>query len=256
MAQTVNFDRPGPQILGNTPLSLGATASSGLVVKYSSGSKAVCTVSGTTLTLVAAGTCRITASQAGNRIYAAAAPVSRSFSVAAAPVVLTAQTITFTQPASQTMGVTPAALSAASSSGLTVALSSGSTGVCTVSGTTLTLVSSGTCTITASQAGNTTYAAATPVSRSFSVAPSAIAAVSAANGKLLYYKAAGPSNWACSSCHAAPALGISKVLRGANSASTILNAINGNVGGMGNFRNVYTSSQLNDIAAYLANPKL
>jgi hypothetical protein len=41
--------------------------------------------------------------------------------------------------------------------------------VCTVSGTTATFLAAGTCTITASQAGNSTYAAATPVSQSFTV---------------------------------------------------------------------------------------
>jgi hypothetical protein len=40
---------------------------------------------------------------------------------------------------------------------------------CTVSGTSATLVSSGTCIIQASQPGNATYAAATPVPQSFSV---------------------------------------------------------------------------------------
>jgi len=42
----------------------------------------VCTVSGTTLTLVAAGTCAIDASQAGNATYAAAPTVTASFTVA------------------------------------------------------------------------------------------------------------------------------------------------------------------------------
>jgi hypothetical protein len=41
--------------------------------------------------------------------------------------------------------------------------------VCTVSGTTVTLVATGTCTVQATQAGNTNYAAATPVNRSFTV---------------------------------------------------------------------------------------
>jgi hypothetical protein len=42
--------------------------------------------------------------------------------------------------------------------------------VCTVSGTTATLVAPGTCTIQATQTGSVDYAAATPVSQSFTVA--------------------------------------------------------------------------------------
>jgi D-mannonate dehydratase len=49
-------------------------------------------------------------------------------------------------------------------------------------------------------------------------------------------------------------LNVSKVLKGANSANTILNAINSNVGGMGLLKGAYTTSQLNDMAAYLATP--
>jgi hypothetical protein len=41
----------------------------------------VCTVSGTTVTLVSDGTCTITATQAGNANFSAATPVSQSFNV-------------------------------------------------------------------------------------------------------------------------------------------------------------------------------
>ena len=55
-----------------------ASASSGLSVSFASLTTGVCTVSGATATMIAAGTCTIQASQAGNGVYAAAAPVSRS----------------------------------------------------------------------------------------------------------------------------------------------------------------------------------
>src|ERR1019366_5355094 len=61
------------------------------------------------------------------------------------------------------------AVSATASSGLAVSFNSQTTLVCTVSGATVTLVSVGTCTIQATQAGNTNYAAATPVNQSFQV---------------------------------------------------------------------------------------
>jgi hypothetical protein len=50
-------------------------------VSFASTTSAVCTVSGSTVTLVKAGTCTIKATQAGNADYDAAAPVTQSFRV-------------------------------------------------------------------------------------------------------------------------------------------------------------------------------
>ena len=60
-----------------------ATASSGLAVAFSAaGSSAgVCTVSGSTVSLVGSGTCTINANQAGNASYLAAPQVQQSFAV-------------------------------------------------------------------------------------------------------------------------------------------------------------------------------
>ena len=172
IAQTISFASPGNQTLGTAPAALVATATSGLAVSFASATSGVCTVSGTTLTLVAVGTCTITANQAGNATYAAATAVSISFAVAAAP--LTAQTISFASPGNQTLGTAPAALVATATSGLPVSFASATPGVCTVSGSTLVLVAAGTCTIDASQAGNATFAAAATVSRSVTVAPAPV----------------------------------------------------------------------------------
>jgi hypothetical protein len=84
--QTITFPDPGTQVLGTvakpTTVTLQATATSGLPVSYATTTTTVCTVSGKVATMVAAGTCTITATQAGdNKNYAAAAPVSVSFTV-------------------------------------------------------------------------------------------------------------------------------------------------------------------------------
>src|SRR3569623_1558890 len=80
-----------------------------------------------------------------------------------------AQTITFATPGAQNFGTTPT-LTATSASGLPVSFTSSTTGVCTVtSGGALTFVTTGTCTIDADQGGNSSYLAASTVSRSFSV---------------------------------------------------------------------------------------
>jgi hypothetical protein len=114
--------------------------------------------------MVAGGTCTIQATQAGNATYAAATPVSRSFTVTKV-----SQTINFGALPNQPFGSAPFTVSATATSGLTVSFSSQTTRVCTVAGTAVTLIAGGTCTIQATQAGNATYAAATSVSRSFTV---------------------------------------------------------------------------------------
>jgi hypothetical protein len=79
-SQTITFGALSSQPYG-TPVTISATASSGLAVVFYSLTPHVCTVSGTTVTLVAVGTCTIEATQAGNVDYAAATPVSQSFHV-------------------------------------------------------------------------------------------------------------------------------------------------------------------------------
>jgi len=80
-----------------------------------------------------------------------------------------AQTITFNPLPNVTYGVAPITLTATASSGLSVSYAV--TGPATVSGSTLTIIGTGLVTVTASQAGNANYAAATPVSQSFTVLP-------------------------------------------------------------------------------------
>jgi len=116
------------------------------------------------VTMVTVGTCTIQATQAGNTNYAAATPVSRSFTISKV-----SQTIAFGTLSNRAYSPTPFNVSATASSGLPVSFASTTTAVCTVSGSAVTMVTVGTCTIQASQAGNATYAAATPVSRSFTV---------------------------------------------------------------------------------------
>jgi hypothetical protein len=83
--QAITFASPGFQALGTAPVSLAASADSGLAVSLSSGSPDVCTVNGATLTLVASGQCTITATQPGDSNYDAAAPATVVFPVGDAP---------------------------------------------------------------------------------------------------------------------------------------------------------------------------
>jgi hypothetical protein len=70
--------------LGSDPLTLAATADSGLPVSYTSLTTGVCTVSGTTVNLLTTGTCTIAADQIGNGSFTAATTVSQSFTITAA----------------------------------------------------------------------------------------------------------------------------------------------------------------------------
>jgi fibronectin type 3 domain-containing protein len=148
-----------------TSLALTATASSGLTVSYASSTPSVCTVSGSTASLLAGGTCTLTASQSGGGTYAAASSVKLSFTV------LQAQTITFNAIATQHVG-TPLNLTgyATASSGLAITWTYVNNGNCTISGTTVTFLNSGACGIIANQAGNANYAAAPSVGQVVQVA--------------------------------------------------------------------------------------
>jgi putative cell wall-binding protein len=172
-SQTISFTGPATSQLNASPVTVAATASSGLSVAFTSATAPVCTVAGTSVTLVAVGTCTIDANQAGTSNYTAATQVVQSFTVT-----LNAQTITFAQPASVQLTAATDTIAATATSGLTVAFTSSTTGVCTVSGTTVSLVATGTCTINADQAGNGTFAVAPTVARSFQVTGSTAQTIS------------------------------------------------------------------------------
>ena len=169
--QTVSFVSPGNQTLGTAPAALMATASSGLPVTFSSNTSGVCTVTGNTLTLLAAGTCTVSAAQAGNANFAPAAEVANTVTIAAMP--LLPQTISFAALGAQTLGAAASTLAATSTSNLPVSFASTTPATCTVSDSTLTLVGVGSCTVVASQAGNSAFAGAANVTNSFSVAATA-----------------------------------------------------------------------------------
>ncbi len=87
-SQTISFPALPAMTLGDPDFALTATASSGLPVTYQSDNLAVATISGSTLTIVGAGTANITAFQTGNNGYKAAAPVIQPLKVNPAPDVI------------------------------------------------------------------------------------------------------------------------------------------------------------------------
>ena len=173
-SQTITF---GAQSTPRTFIASGTFAvspvatggASGNTVTYSSLTISICTVSSTTVTMVAAGTCTIAANQAGNTNYLAAAQATQSVVISQA-----SQTITFgvqTSPLIFSNGgsfaISPLATGGASSS--PVVYSSTTTGVCTVNGTTVAMVSAGVCTLAANQAGDTNFSAALQVTQDVTI---------------------------------------------------------------------------------------
>ena len=163
--QTILFEPLLAKSVSDPPFNLTGTATSGLAVSYVSSNTAVATVSGVTVTLLSAGTSTITASQAGNANYNAAANVDQTLTVNTK----LSQSITFAALPAKTFGDAAFALSATATSTLAVSYASSNTAVATVSGSTVTIVGGGTATITASQAGNANYNAATNVGQTLTV---------------------------------------------------------------------------------------
>jgi alpha-tubulin suppressor-like RCC1 family protein len=84
LSQTITFAALPNRTIGDPPFNVSATASSGLAVVFSTLTSATCTVSGSTVTLLAEGTCTIAADQPGDATYLAAPRVARSFQIGAA----------------------------------------------------------------------------------------------------------------------------------------------------------------------------
>jgi uncharacterized protein len=165
-AQTISFAPLADRPLGAGAFTLGASASSGLTVQFSSLTASICSVSVTTVTLLGTGLCTIAADQPGNAAFAPAPRVTRSFTITQG---LLPQSIGFDPLPAISLGAAPFALTAAATSGLPVAFATLSPGSCAVSGNTVTLLAAGTCAIEARQPGDTVYAAAAPVQRSFDI---------------------------------------------------------------------------------------
>jgi hypothetical protein len=158
--QTITFKYPGGGMLLDAPVTLSATATSGLPVSFKSTTLDYCTVSGDKLTLVKEGECRVVASQAGGKTndgtqWVPADEVSQLFNV-----LKHTQEIAFAPPdyvlSTATSSVT---LSAMAESKLPVTFKADTPANCSITGDQLKLLGKGTCAVTATQAGDANWAA-------------------------------------------------------------------------------------------------
>lgn len=163
LIQSISFPELPVMTYGNAPITLNATASSGLPVSYTSSNTTVGLISGTTLTANSTGTSLIMAQQIGNGTYAPARYI-RTLTVNKAN-----QTITFPALPSKAFGDADFNPGATSSSGLAVTYSSDNPSVATISGVNIRITGAGTATITASQEGNNLYNPANNVTSALTV---------------------------------------------------------------------------------------
>ena len=149
---------PVTKTYGDVPYSAATSATSGLVVTYSSSDPLVASVaSNGIVTILKAGTTTITASQSGNANYSAASDVSQALTVNKA-----AQSITFASTATKVLNAAdynPGATSATSGVNA-ITYESSDLSVASIVAGNIHIVGLGETTITASQAASTNYNAA------------------------------------------------------------------------------------------------
>ena len=114
----------------------------------------VCSVSGTTVTMLSVGTCTVAANQAGNTNYSAAPQVTQSITInqATQTISLSASPTTIANGGTSTLTLTDGPG--------TGAVTYGVTGPCTFVFPTLTATGAGSCVVTATKAADTNYASA------------------------------------------------------------------------------------------------
>ncbi len=92
-SQTITFNSLTTKSYGDATFDLTATSDSGLPVSYVSSDTSVATISGTTVTIVGAGTTTITASQAGDATYTPAIDVAQDLTVSKRNIEITANAV-------------------------------------------------------------------------------------------------------------------------------------------------------------------
>lgn len=169
--QVISFGTLPNRSTASAPISLAATATSGLPVTFVLISGPA-ELSGNTLTLTGdVGTVTVEARQLGNVDWNAATPVQQSFEATDTPPVTLAQFISFPKPpATFFLSQSPITLYATASSGLPVELIVISGPATLSSPSQLTFTGTGRVTVRATQPGGSGFLAAAPITHTFTVA--------------------------------------------------------------------------------------
>jgi len=196
LSQSITFASIPTKSAGSGPFSVAPSSTSNLTVTLSSSNTAVATVSGFSISPITGGTTTISATQAGDVNYLAAATVTQVLTAvtvpiaqtiafaplsprrvaslkdvyAAASLIATSTSLSFADSTSVAQANARSngsfALVATASSGLPVTYTSTVSGVATIVGNICTPVTPGVTSIVAAQAGNGSYAAASTVTQS------------------------------------------------------------------------------------------
>ncbi|MBQ9076701.1 MAG: Ig-like domain-containing protein, partial [Muribaculaceae bacterium] len=154
--QNITFNELPTCTYGDPAIELGAYTNSSSSVRYESSDTEVATVSGSTLTIVGAGSCYITAYAGSDDNYYEGTPVQRQLIVNKAD-----QTIEFPAIADKVYGDMPFTLSAVSSRNLPITYTSSDPSRISITGATATINGAGSVTVTATQEGTRNYNGAT-----------------------------------------------------------------------------------------------
>uniref|UniRef100_UPI0021C9FA43 T9SS type B sorting domain-containing protein n=1 Tax=Parapedobacter soli TaxID=416955 RepID=UPI0021C9FA43 len=157
--RTLDFPALPEKTYGDADFDVGAEASTGETVSYTSSNPDVAEVTADgEIAIIGAGETTITATVPENANYSSRPEVSRSLTVRKAR-----QTITLDGPAEVNRDAGNIELTAFSTSGLPVVLNADNNEVATLEGTTLSILRLGRVTITATQDGDANHEAAEPV---------------------------------------------------------------------------------------------
>ncbi len=165
--QVITFADIGDQVVSTGSLDLDAYSNSGLPITYSSSDTTILGIQGSKATILQSGSVTITATQAGDNHYSAAADKTSSFTISKED-----QTLTFVQPPDMNIYDPDLKLIASSTADLPIhftivsgpaSIKVGTTDVVELTG------AAGDVVVRAAQPGNVAYNAATPILRTFNV---------------------------------------------------------------------------------------
>lgn len=166
VAQVITFDtNPGPRNFGTGAFSVSATTPSTSPVTFNSTTPAVCSVTGSVVTMVKVGNCIVAANAAADTNYLAAAQATQTIVINKG-----SQAITFGEnPGPKTFGTGTFSVSATTPSTSPVIFNSTTPAVCNVVGSVVTMLSAGDCIVAANAVADTNYLVAPQVTQTITI---------------------------------------------------------------------------------------
>jgi photosystem II stability/assembly factor-like uncharacterized protein len=162
--QTIAFASLTNKTFGDAAFDLAASASSNQGVTFTSSNSLIASISGSRVTILAAGSVQITANQIGNGNFYSAPSVVQTLTINK-----NSQAITFAALAGKTYGDASFDLVASTTSNLPVTFVSSNSSIASVSGNRVTILTTGTVQITASQNGNSNFNSAPSVPQTLNI---------------------------------------------------------------------------------------